>query len=630
MVWKLPQSRNARCLWALSLVLWSLASIPALANNQTLSYSGRLTNAHGKPLDGPVDISVKFWTSTTGGTQLGPTVDFTGITLAQGVFQLNIALKPQQLTQVFGDGSTPVFVEVTAQGKVYPRQQFLATPFALRVPTDLKTLTYDSDGNLALSATSQPADGQFLTKDPGGSLVWATPSTSATQLNKRPLGNQVPTPGQALVFDGNNWAPQTIAAGNSNSVTTISGTSPIYVSSGSSTPNIGMTAASSISAGYVTASDYVAFNSKQSSGNYITALSGDLTATGPGSAAATLAPTGVGAGSYAKVTVDAKGRVTAGTSLAASDIPALSAANITSGTLAAANGGTGTVATPTNGQLLIGNGSGFTLATVTGGTGINVVNASGAMTINATADASTKVTKTGDTMTGILNLPANGFVAGTTQLVLAGGNVGIGTTTPAGILHIAGVTTIHGAGEATAAPGAATIRGANATGSNIFGANLTIQASNGTGTGGSGAILFQTAPVGGTGATANTLATAMTIMPTGNVGIGSTTPRSALDVNGVALTKPAQSLASATIDFGLSNLATTSVNCQAMTLNNIKDGGTYSLVVTGATAATCSFTASGFTVKLPTGHVATTASKWTVYTFMALGSNLLVSWVPGF
>ena len=69
---------------------------------------------------------------------------------------------------------------------------------------------------------------------------------------------------------------------------------------------------------------------------------------------------------------------------------------------------------------------------------------------------------------------------------------------------------------------------------------------------------------------------------------GSTAPRGALDVNGVALTKAAQSLASATIDFGLSNLAATSVNCQAMTLNNIKDGGTYSVVVTGATAATYS------------------------------------------
>ena len=47
--------------------------------------------------------------------------------------------------------------------------------------------------------------------------------------------------------------------------------------------------------------------------NGITALTGDVTATGPGSSAATLAASGVTAGSYtnASVTVDAKGRVTA-------------------------------------------------------------------------------------------------------------------------------------------------------------------------------------------------------------------------------------------------------------------------------------------------------------------------------
>lgn len=44
-------------------------------------------------------------------------------------------------------------------------------------------------------------------------------------------------------------------------------------------------------------------------------------------------------------------------------------------------GGTGLTAAPTNGQLLIGNGSGYTLATLTAGSGISVTNASGSITV---------------------------------------------------------------------------------------------------------------------------------------------------------------------------------------------------------------------------------------------------------
>jgi hypothetical protein len=51
------------------------------------------------------------------------------------------------------------------------------------------------------------------------------------------------------------------------------------------------------------------------------------------------------------------------------------------GIIGTINGGTGVDATPTNGQLLIGNGTGYTLNTLTEGTGIGVVNGLGSVTV---------------------------------------------------------------------------------------------------------------------------------------------------------------------------------------------------------------------------------------------------------
>ena len=63
------------------------------------------------------------------------------------------------------------------------------------------------------------------------------------------------------------------------------------------------------------------------------------------------------------------------------------AGNVT-GTVAVANGGTGLSTTPTNGQLLIGNGTGFTEATLTAGSNISITNASGSITIASTSNQS--------------------------------------------------------------------------------------------------------------------------------------------------------------------------------------------------------------------------------------------------
>ena len=85
-----------------------------------------------------------------------------------------------------------------------------------------------------------------------------------------------------------------------------------------------------------------------------------------------LSNSGVTAGTYPKVTVDTYGRVTTGTTLAATDIPNLDTAKLTTGTLPIARGGTNSTATPTAGTVVYGNGT--AQAYTTAGTAGQILN----------------------------------------------------------------------------------------------------------------------------------------------------------------------------------------------------------------------------------------------------------------
>ncbi|MBX2994046.1 MAG: hypothetical protein KF681_04475, partial [Bdellovibrionaceae bacterium] len=450
---------------------------------------------------------------------------------------------------------------------------------------------------------------------------------------------------------------QVSATGSGGTVTNVTGSAPISVTNNNSTPAITISQATTTTDGYLSSTDWNTFNNKQAAGNYLTGLTGDVVATGPGSVAATIQAnaittgkinnlavtdakindvawskiTGVpallaavntagtgnqvfgmnaagSAGEYKSITggsgvtithsvngieVSATGSggtvtgVTAGTGLnvgagpggtingsgtlnidvgtttgkivqvaASNKLPIidgsnltnLNASNISSGTLAIAQGGTGQTTANgalnallpsqalNSGKVLQTNGTDTSWVTPNAGT---VTNVTGTAPISVTSNTTTPsitiaqantttsgylsstdwntfnnkasttalnsyVLKAGDTMTGTLNLPNNGIAVGTNQLVVSGGNVGIGTSSPIDLLDVYSPTNNALMGVRS--------------GSNSYWALSAQAASNDMAIG----------PLAGT----HTVTPILYLKSGGNVGVGTTNPTELLDVAG--------------------------------------------------------------------------------------------------
>ena len=111
--------------------------------------------------------------------------------------------------------------------------------------------------------------------------------------------------------------------------------------------------------------------------------------------------------------------------------PTFISANLSSA-LPVTSGGTGLTTIPTNGKLLIGNGTGYSLNTLTAGAGITVTNGAGTITV-----ASSGVTSVGGTGT-VNGITLTGTVTTTGNLTLGGTLSGVSLTTQvSGTLPIA-------------------------------------------------------------------------------------------------------------------------------------------------------------------------------------------------
>lgn len=154
-----------------------------------------------------------------------------------------------------------------------------------------------------------------------------------------------PTVPGSSVTGGNFTDPTALADG----ITVTGGTGAVL-----SNMSIAQAAASASQNGYLSSANFTTFNNKQAAGNYITALTGDGTASGPGSVALTLATVNTNVGSFGSstaipsFTVNGKGLITAAsTNVVIAPAGTLSGTTLNSTVVSSSLTSVGTIATGT-------------------------------------------------------------------------------------------------------------------------------------------------------------------------------------------------------------------------------------------------------------------------------------------
>lgn len=265
-----------------------------------------------------------------------------------------------------------------------------------------------------------------------------------------------------------------------------------------------------------TADTYTIDTNTYLTGNQSITLSGDITGTGSTAIATTLANSGVTAGTYSSVTVDAKGRVTAGTN------PGYITSYSETDTLATVTGRGATTGT----DITLGSGV-VTSYTYFGGTTTNylITSANGSLIVKTKDQTTTfsrnlniqtgNTTLAGSNSGGILIKTGNAtggsaafagdisMYPGTSDGVAAivsiqGGESASGVTSTAGYVTIKGGNSTTTTGTTTANGGHVYIYGGDVTSANSFTKNTGSVYIEGGGASGSGTITFGTINIGRT------------------------------------------------------------------------------------------------------------------------------------
>lgn len=155
----------------LIIVICSIGIVAKAAVPQYINYQGVLRDTNGNLLDGTYNMSFKFFTASSGGSQVGSTINMSNVSVSDGLFSVMVG---PVAASVF-DGSDRWIEVIVGTETLSPRLRVGSVAYAVRSANADNSNTVNN-----IPANSSPTAGSLYPLDSEGKLSGVRVSTEAS------------------------------------------------------------------------------------------------------------------------------------------------------------------------------------------------------------------------------------------------------------------------------------------------------------------------------------------------------------------------------------------------------------------------------------------------------------------